>query len=140
RHDRNILGVMWNTDGTYLLSWSVDGTARIWDTAAQTEIIRFTHESPVLQAAWNTDETRLQTFEQSGIAHLWSVDGDTLELVDLGQNAMGAVWSRDETQLLYWTFDRQAAIRNVTNGQVTTARMHGSFVEGARWNADETRF
>ena len=73
RHKEPIAGPTLNRDATRILTWSDDGTARLWDAAtgqALAPLLR--HEDAVSSATLNRDETRILTRSWDGMACLWT--------------------------------------------------------------------
>lgn len=57
-HKGPVLHVKFNPDGRHVISASVDGTCRLWDTLSG-EQLRFyeNHRGPLMEAAWRNTET-----------------------------------------------------------------------------------
>lgn len=49
-------GALWSADETHLLTWSLDGTAVLWDIATQNPAAIMDHPGPVWSALWQGDE------------------------------------------------------------------------------------
>lgn len=77
-----------------LLTWSTDGTARLWDAATGAELMVLRHADWVVGAAWNSDRTRLLTWSRDGRARLWdAATGAELFTLHHEDNVLGARWT-----------------------------------------------
>ena len=59
-----------------ILTWSDDGTARLWDAATGKEVVaalRHDADSAVWGAAFSRDESRILAWSEDGTARLWDV-------------------------------------------------------------------
>ncbi len=60
-----------------LLTWSGDGTARLWDATDGASIGQpMKHDSYIYDAVFNKDETRILTWSDDGTARLWDIEVD----------------------------------------------------------------
>jgi WD40 repeat protein len=68
-------GEAWRGDNTrlLLLTWSGDGTARLWDWEHGTEIMRLPDSAPLDFAALSEDGLHLLTAGDSGVVRVWQV-------------------------------------------------------------------
>ena len=65
KHDDSVSGAVFNQDETRILTWSDDGTARLWDASDGSSIGQpMKHDSAVIGAVFNKDETRILTWSQ----------------------------------------------------------------------------
>ena len=79
KHDSTVSGAVFNQDETRILTWSDDGTARLWDASDGSSIGQpMKHDSFVNGAVFNKDETRILTWSEDGTARLWDAsDGSS---------------------------------------------------------------
>lgn len=54
-----------------LLTWSGDGSARVWDVQQQGEVLRLSHTTGVEFAAANADGSGILTVDAGGVLHIW---------------------------------------------------------------------
>ena len=66
-------GAVFNRDESRILTWSEDGTARLWAVGQNEPIQTFKHEGAVFGAVFNRDESRILTWSRDGTARLWAV-------------------------------------------------------------------
>jgi WD40 repeat protein/DNA-binding CsgD family transcriptional regulator len=121
-------GALWNGDGTRILTWADDSTARIWDGETGELRARLWHGNsavfwdnfepdgtitggsfavpiPVKWAAWGPDGRLVSTAAQSDqgpndVVHFW--DGWTGEEYLKVDGANRILWNADGTQVLVW--------------------------------------
>jgi hypothetical protein len=73
-HEDLVSGALWNSDKSRILTWSEDGTAKLWNTDGA-PIATLTHDDQVNGASWNGDESRILTWSDDHTAKLWNTDG-----------------------------------------------------------------
>ncbi|MCC6168244.1 MAG: caspase family protein [Caldilineaceae bacterium] len=72
-------GMQWITQSSWrgrgkrplLLTWSGDGSVRVWDVQQQGEILRLSHTTGVEFAAANADGSGILTVDAGGTLHIW---------------------------------------------------------------------
>jgi hypothetical protein len=70
-----ISGASFSSDGTRLLTWSEDGTVRVWDTETGTQIGKeLSHAARVDGAVLSKDERRILSWSDDAV-RLWDSDG-----------------------------------------------------------------
>jgi WD40 repeat protein/DNA-binding CsgD family transcriptional regulator/tRNA A-37 threonylcarbamoyl transferase component Bud32 len=138
-HDAPVNGAVWNANETRLLTWSEDGTARVWDAVTGAPLLTLHHADSVLGAAWNRAETRILTWSNDGTARVWDADGNPLFSLLHTDTVRGAIWNRDETRFLTWSSNNTARVWDAVTGAVLLTLDHDDHVRGAVWNRDETR-
>jgi hypothetical protein len=139
-HEGWVGGAAWSGDESAILTWSDDGTARLWDTASGAELLRLTHESSVLGVAWNGDESAILTRSSDGTARLWDAasGAELLRLTHEG-GVIGAAWNGNESAILTWSFsDGTARVWDAASGAERWRLTHDGAVYGAAWNGDES--
>ena len=66
-----------NKDETRILTWSYDGTARLWEAKDGSPIGQpMKHDGVVYGAEFNKDETRILTWSDDDTARLWNIEID----------------------------------------------------------------
>ena len=80
RHEGTVGGAAFSPDQQRVLTWSRDGTARLWDAATgQQQGPALRHEGTVGGAAFSPDQRRVLTWSE-GTARLWDI-GDDIDLL-----------------------------------------------------------
>ncbi len=65
-------GAEFAADGQRVLTWGLDGTARVWDATTGAEIARQTHPSGVAGALFAADGLRVLSWARDGTARVWN--------------------------------------------------------------------
>lgn len=148
QHDGIIHGAKWNKDGTRILSWSFDDTARIWDVLSGNEIARF--PNAFTGAEWNRNEDHVLTFS-GPFLYIWNVQGDPKLVAELehqddvyshgGQildlkRIYGAKWDADGSRILSWSAAGTARIWDINDLDNPIILPHKNEVIGASWARD----
>ena len=138
QHGGRVSGAAWNATRSQILTWSEDGTARVWDPLIETELFSMRHLGPVRGAAWNADESLILTWSEDGTARLWDAEGRAVISLPHGAPVVGTRWSADQNRLLTWLNDGNVYLWNIDGEQLATYR-HASPVREAVWDSDESR-
>jgi len=121
QHEGGIRNAKFNADGTRILTYSYNGTARLWDAKTGKPIgQKMVHDKAVRGATFNSDETRILTwsgdFERgNGTARLW----DAKTGKPIGQKMVhkdwvwGATFNADETRILTYSDDGTARLWDI---------------------------
>ncbi|RMD57402.1 MAG: hypothetical protein D6828_03745, partial [Nitrospirae bacterium] len=107
KHDSLVFGALFNRDETRILSWSWDGTVRLWDAKDGSLIATMKHDAKVFGALFNRDETRILSwsgdffrFRNRGEVRLWDTkDGSLIATMKHDDSVNGALFNRDETRI-----------------------------------------
>jgi WD40 repeat protein len=159
-HAGSIEGAAFSHDEGHVLTWSRDGTVRVWDSHTGKPVTAaLKNQGPVLGATFNSDSTLIlawggKGFGSSGTAELWKVDtGQHLSPPMMHQGMVrGATFSTDEQRILTWSNDGTTRIWMSSNGEPVTPPMEidpamkedksiamNRLVKGARFSSDETK-
>src|ERR1041385_1524491 len=94
KHSNVITAAEFSSDGRFLATGSVDGTARIWDIVSGFELSRITYDHPVMAIAFSEDGSYVATATDDGVVHTWFRHPD--ELVDVICNRLTRNLTQDE--------------------------------------------
>ncbi len=135
-------GARFTRDETCILTWSADGTARVWgiDGAAKTPPMKHTHR--MWGASFTRDERRLLTWSRDGTASIWATtDGRPLgRPMKHEKDVLGAIFDREETRVLTWSEDGTARLWRASDGRPLTPPLtHEKPLSGARFTPDGSR-
>jgi WD40 repeat protein len=76
-HENLVEGCAFSSDENRLLTWSVDGTARLWDCARPgSPLATFRHDQPVTGATFSPHEDKVLTWSKDGTVRLWDIGLD----------------------------------------------------------------
>ena len=132
KHEGSLLGATLFADETNLLTWSMDGSARIWSAFDGKETVRMDHGNSVIEARLFADDTRLLTRSLDYSIRTWDISsGVELARMNHENNVYDEVFFADETRLLTWGEDKSARIWDVESGDELVRVNHKDFVTGA---------
>jgi TIR domain len=142
RHEDEVWGAVFNRDESRILTWSDDGTARLWDAATGEELLSLRRTDDVFGvsgAAFNRDESHILTWSDHG-TRLWDA-ATGKELLSLG-DGHGAAFSDDGIRVLTRSYDSTRLWDAATGQELLSLHHEGAGpggVRGAAFNNDETR-
>ena len=73
QHDSWVLDATFDSDERRILTWSRDGTARLWEVASGELLFTMQHDEVVWGAIFDSDERSILTRSEDGTARLWDV-------------------------------------------------------------------
>jgi hypothetical protein len=109
-HEGVVSGAVFSKDESRILTWSRDGTARLWNAATGTQIgPPLKHDGWVYGAVFSQDESRILTWSDT-TARLWNTATGAQIAPPLKHDdrVIGAVFSQDESRILTWSTDGRA--------------------------------
>jgi WD40 repeat protein len=100
-HQDKLNSAVFSPDGTYVVTASDDGTARVWDLREKPPsfIVLEGHQGPVSSAAFSPNGTHVVTASDDKTARVWRVYPDVNELISLVRASLSRCLSqaqRDE--------------------------------------------
>ena len=138
-HVGRVYGARLSADESRLLTWTFDGTVRIWDSATAEPIAApFRHADAVYGAIFSPDQRLLLTWSADATARLWDVEsarprGEPLKHDDI---VSGAVFSDSGRYVLTWSRDNTAATWDAQTGRQLTRIPISGEVEYAQLSTD----
>ena len=140
-HEKSVKGAVFSKDEKRILTWSDDGSARLWEAASGAPLgPKLQHENRTKGAIFSADEKRVLTWSEDRSARLW----ETATGVQLGPKLQhdnrvgGAIFSADEKRILTWSADGSARLwETATGAQLGPNLQHESGVNGAIFFANE---
>lgn len=140
KHEAAINGVQFSPDGSRILTWSDDKTARVWDSTKAQPIQTFNHEGRVFGAHFSHDDSRVLTWSDGQTARIWDVTkSDSIQTFKHDGRVNGAQFSSDKLRVLTWSDDGTAQVWDTANAEPIHSFRHGRAVIGAQFSRDETR-
>ena len=110
---RAVVGAVFDNDQKRVLTWSNDGTARLWDVATDKALQTWHHEDAVTGATFSADELTVLTWSGNevrlfDVSHdkplqIWKHDKPTKQYG--ADRVLGAVFSSNGTRVLTWGGD-----------------------------------
>ncbi|MBC7816973.1 MAG: hypothetical protein IAG10_08810, partial [Planctomycetaceae bacterium] len=117
-HDAPVIGCKLNKDGSRMLSWSQDETARLWDVTKPEPLQTFKHDNDVKGALFSREESRVLTWSSDNTTRLWDVTKpEPIQTFKHDNDVDGAQFSRDESRVLTWSSDNTARLWDVTKSE-----------------------
>ncbi len=142
-HKGPLSGVAYSPNSAHLLTFSDDGTARVWSAAGEGEaVVLRGHEGPVVAAAWSPDGQRVATASSDGTARVWAAGGKGEAVVLRGHEGavVSAAWSLDGRRVVTASEDGTARVWAADGkGEAVVLRGHGGPVRSAAPSADGAR-
>jgi WD40 repeat protein len=124
----DVLDSQWNTAGTQVVIWSVDGRARVW-SAETGQTFTLLHNDRVNGAGWSPDETKLVTWSEDGTVRTWdSVSGNPLLTMQNGDRVFSALWVGD--YIAAFAYDNAVRIWNPSDGTMVGLLRHEGEIMG----------
>jgi hypothetical protein len=134
-HSGVVQGLTNSPDRKLILTWSGDGTVRLWQAAdGQPVGTPMKHEMGVSGAVFSADGQRILSWSEDGTVRLWqAVDGQPVGTPMKHKGGVkGAVFSADGQRILSWSEDGTARLWQAADGQPVGAPMkHEKGVSGA---------
>jgi WD40 repeat protein len=98
------------------LTWSEEGTARLWNITTGKQIGQeMRHEGNVNGTLFNRNETSILTWSDDGTIRFWDVETGKPIGIEMQHNDIvnGAAFNRDETAILTWSRDGTARLWDI---------------------------
>ena len=113
---RACVGAVFSADQQRILTWSLDGTARLWDAADGQPVGQpMQHEKSVSGAVFSADQQRILTWSSDGTARLWSAGNQALITVFPHAGTVNkAMFDASEQRVLTASEDGTARLWNVS--------------------------
>jgi len=142
-HSGSVNGVIHSTDGQRILSWSADGTARLWEASSGAPVGQpMKHEGVVRGAVFSWDSQRILSWSDDGTARLWEASDGALvgQPMKHKDQVLGAVFSWDGQRILSWSADGTARLWEASDdAPVGQPMKHEGVVRGAVFSWDGQR-
>lgn len=118
--EQRVNGAVWLADESQVLTWSVDGTARLFDAHTGAELIRFDDQgSAVLAVAWSPDENYIATGDSNGVLYVYDTATGELQWQVTAHNGRinGIVWGPE--RIVTWSDDGFTGLWTLAGESVT---------------------
>jgi WD40 repeat protein/serine/threonine protein kinase len=142
-HDNWVTSAAFSPDGRRMLTASVDGTARIWDTQTGYEIRRFSASgSAIFSAAFSPDGARVVTAHVDRLARIWDASDGRLLITLKGHTGtlIRVAYSPDGSRVVTASSDKTARVWDSETGRMLTQLIgHTDRVVDAAFSPDGKR-
>jgi len=142
-HEGPVDGSAFDKDGTRVLTWSEDGSARVWEADGGKPVSEpMKHAGPVRGATFDKDGTRVLTWSEDGSARVWEAgSGKPMsEPMTHAKGVLGATFDRGGARVLTWGADGSARVWEAASGNPVSEPMkHAGGVSDAAFDKDGTR-
>lgn len=140
-----IRGSLFSADDSKILTWSMDGTVRLWDVSEGKELVpAMRHEMTsdavgIDKAFFSPDGTRILFFSPFGWVRLWDVrTGEEINQVYYTRGVASAVFSADSSKVLSAS-NRTARLWDPETSKELVQMQHEAYVSSAVFNADNSK-
>ena len=136
-HQGTVRGAIYTADNGRVLTWSHDGTAKIWDVASGACLHTLTHDAAITGACFFANDRRVLTWSFDHTARTWDSETGALLLTLLhGDGLVGACLSASGEKVLTWSFDGTARLWSSETGERRGWLAHDGPLRGAMFSAD----
>ncbi len=136
-HEKAIWGAAFHPSGDQILTWSADGTARLWQPGSA-DVLILNHDGVVRGAIYSPDGHRVLTWSEDGTARIWQSRNGKALIEPLNHNASvhGAAFGPKEEWVLTWSDDQTARLWSITTGTALSPPLYHPGVKGAALSAE----
>jgi WD40 repeat protein len=141
-----ILSAAWSPDGTRILTYSQDGSAKVWDADTGEPLLTFSEHNP-FSASWSPDGSLIVTsdeFGDNGSAKIWdAATGDVLlDLFpeDFAFGVSAVAWSPDGTRIVSFSADKLGRVWDAGTGEEVLSFPGISGASASMWSPAGERF
>ena len=126
-HGDFIVGASQFADGSRVVTWGMDETARIWDARDGRDILNLKQGAFVAGAEVLEKRSAILTWSPSGLARVWSLQtGEQIETLNLGNYLQGVQVENEGESLLSWTADGKVTLWSLQTGRPLEALDHAT--------------
>ena len=119
-HENTVNGATWNNESIEILSWSQDGTARVWDSNSGDLKFSLVHDTSVWGAEWSPDYEMIATRLPNGEVHIWNAKTGE-HIFEFRHGSNNAVrwmeWHQDSAKILTTTSNGNVYVWSTDSGQ-----------------------
>ena len=141
-HTGDIFSASFNGDGSCIVTASVDGTARVWETSTGKAITLRGHKSAVMHACFSHDGSRIVTASSDSSARIWkAATGECLKILN-GHEGMvqHAIFNSNDSLIVTASSDKTARVWGASTGkELKVLRGHLGSVNHVNFNHDDSR-
>lgn len=125
-------GAIFSPDGTRVLTWSSEGTVRIWDIRGKKVAADISHNGGMSGVLFSQHGERVVTWGGDNAARIWDPStGRQLNTLNHTKWVRGAVFSDDGNRVWTWSDDGSARLWEVASGKELRRLQHGDAIAEA---------
>jgi WD40 repeat protein/serine/threonine protein kinase len=142
-HRDEVTSVAFSSDGSRIVSGSLDKTLRIWNARTGQPLLQLQgHTSGVTSVSWSPDGSRVASGSLDDTVRVWDAHtGQTLLLCsEHGEIVTSVAWSHDGSRIVSGSRDGTALIWDARTGKTLfELKGHSRAVSSVAWSADDSR-
>ncbi|MBV7333587.1 hypothetical protein KFU94_36210 [Chloroflexi bacterium TSY] len=137
QHEGGITDVVFNPDGSYLATGSVDYTVRLWKSTSGEKLVLFQHEDVVRSIVFSPDSSYLATVSDDNTVRIWnSTSGEQSALLQHEDRVTGVVFSPDSSRLATFSNDNTSWLVDSVSGEQLARFQHENVVGSVVFSPD----
>ncbi len=138
-HNHSIKGAIYLTN-EYILSWSIDGTVKIWDINKSFPVRTYQHRASILGVILINNKDNMISWCTNGDIILWSIfNNKPIRLFNNHCYVHGIKLSKNEKKILSWGEDGKVKIWDINSEKPLKVFSQGKSVDGAFFSNDEKK-
>lgn len=114
-----------------LLTWSDDGSARLWNLKSGKQLVEMQHGKGIRNAIVSKDQRRILTWSRDGTVVLWRIEDGKQQATLAHRNIRGTLFSPDERRLLTWDKAGSAIMWDLETRKELVRLKHTKRINGA---------
>ncbi len=136
-HDGPVNSVAFSPDGKYVVSVSVDNTARVWEAASGEEVARMTHDGPVYSVAFSPDGKYVVSGSADTTARGWeAASGEEIAPMTHDGWVSSVAFSPDGKYVVSGSADTTARVWEAASGEEVARMTHDGIVISVAFSRD----
>lgn len=128
-----VIGAIWNEDESLILTWSLDNSARVWNTKGEL-LHTCVHDAYITDATWIGNTNKVMTRTIFGITWLWDSQCNNIKTFRNDSPRLSP-WNGDKSRILVWPEEDSGAIYG-TDGKLIAKLLGNTPLLEAAWTLD----
>ncbi|HUB38935.1 MAG TPA: CHAT domain-containing protein [Streptosporangiaceae bacterium] len=137
-HDAPVKVMAFGPDGSWIVTGSEDGTARVWEVSSGSQLARLEHDGGVTALAASPDGGRIATGSEDATARVWEIDKDGAETfrARCGEIVHAVAFSPVSGAFAAGSGDATARLWNISTGAELRRMRHDDSVTALLFSED----